>query len=95
VHALVQKQTKSLSLIFQLIISHLAFISLAAIQHERKKVEETKDTEADIQGGQTRGHQGHGLIQTELQAHRLNPSLLFPSKESIKNSHKKNQCKKM
>lgn len=64
-----------------------------------KKVEKAKATEADSQGGQRRGHQGQGLIQTELQADRLNPPLLSPSKESIKNSHKKkkitmqNKCK--
>lgn len=55
-----------------------------------KKVEKTKDTEADSQGGQTRGHQGQGLIQTELQAHRLNPPLLSPSKKiSVKKYYSK------
>lgn len=56
-----------------------------------------KDLEADrvsVQGGQRRGHQGQGLIQTELQADHLNPPLLSSSKEFIKNSPKKSECER-
>lgn len=46
-----------------------------------------------MQGGQRRGHQGQGLIQTELQADRLNPPLLSSSKEFIKLT-KRSECKR-
>lgn len=95
--ALSSKGDKHIVIHFSANYLTFSFSSLAAIQHERGKYKKWKiqgqADRASVQGGQRRGHQGQGLIQTELQADRLNPPLLSSSKEFIKLT-KRSECKR-